>query len=239
MAERHDTRRNGATLAVMAKAPIPGFAKTRLIPRLGPEGAAALHAVLLERTLRIAASSGFDAVVALWCAPDRRSPFFEALRLSAALDLDLHDQPEGDLGARMLAVFETHLPAGGPVVLVGTDCPELSSEHLASCRAALAGGSLRGRRHAGADVVLLPARDGGYAAIGLARVDRSLFDGVPWGSSEVLAVTRERIRRLGWRAHELSPVRDVDEPEDVEWLLASGLLTPAEEARIGLCVESE
>lgn len=221
MAERLDAKGQGATLAVMAKAPIPGFAKTRLIPRLGAEGAAVLHAVLLERTLRIAASSGFDAV-ALWCAPDRRSPFFETLRPAASLELELHDQPEGDLGARMLAAFEAHL-ARGPVVVVGTDCPELSREHLVACRAALAGG---------ADVVLLPARDGGYAAIGLARVDRSLFDGVPWGSSEVLAATRERVRRLGWTAHELSPVRDVDEPEDVEWLLASGLLTGAERARI-------
>ena len=230
MAERRDAREQGATLAVMAKAPIAGFAKTRLIPRLGAEGAAALHAVLLERTLRIAASSGFDAV-ALWCAPDRRSPFFEALRSaalrsaalsSASLELDLHDQPDGDLGARMLAAFEAHLMRG-PVVLVGTDCPDLSREHLVTCRAALAGG---------ADVVLLPARDGGYAAIGLARVDRALFDGVPWGSSEVLAATRERIRRLGWTAHELSLVCDVDEPEDVEWLLASGLLTAVERARI-------
>ena len=63
-------------------------------------------------------------------------------------------------------------------------------------------------------------------------MDRALFDGVPWGSSEVLAATRERIRRLGWTAHELSLVRDVDEPEDVEWLLASGLLTAVERARI-------
>jgi uncharacterized protein len=214
-------RARGAALAVMAKAPIAGFAKTRLIPRLGAAGAAALHAVLLERTLRLAASSPFERL-ALWCAPDRRSPFFAALRADGAFEL--RDQPHGDLGARMLAVFEHHLAEGAPLVMVGTDCPALAPGHLASARAALAGG---------ADAVLLPAEDGGYAAIGLARVDRSLFEDVPWGSAQVLATTRERLARLGWAARELSPaVRDVDRPEDVEWLLASGHLTLAERARI-------
>jgi uncharacterized protein len=219
MAEQRPRRGVGA-LAVLAKAPIPGFAKTRLAPRLGPEGAAELHAVLLERTLRAAGSSGF-APVALWCAPDSRSPFFAALRGVAALDL--HDQPEGDLGARMLAAFELHLAAGAPVVLVGTDCPELGPARLRAAGAALAGG---------ADAVILPAADGGYAALGLARVDRSLFDGMRWGSSEVLEETRRRIRRLGWTAHELRPVRDVDRPEDLEWLLASGILSGEEVERI-------
>jgi len=220
MAERQVARGKVGTLAVMARAPIPGFAKTRLIPRLGPVGAAELHAVLLERTLRTAASSGFESVT-LWCAPDGRSPFFDALRAGAALEL--RDQPPGDLGARMLAAFELQLAAGGPVVMVGTDCPELAAGHLESARAALAGG---------ADVVLLPAADGGYAAIGLARVHRSLFEGVRWGSPKVMAATRERIRRLGWTAHELAAVRDVDLPEDVEWLVASGLLSEGERARI-------
>jgi uncharacterized protein len=208
----------GATLVVMAKAPIPGYAKTRLVPRLGAEGAAELHAILLERTLRTAAASGFETV-ALWCAPDRLAPAFQALRL----ELELHTQPAGDLGARMLAAFEHHLAAGGLVVMIGTDCPELAPEHLTGLMDAL---------ESGADAVFLPAEDGGYAAIGLACVDPSLFEGVPWGSSGVMAETRERVRRLGWNARELLPLRDVDLPEDVDWLLGSGLLTGAERARL-------
>jgi rSAM/selenodomain-associated transferase 1 len=220
MAESRLQRSPGATLAVLAKAPIPGFAKTRLVPRLGRAGAAELHAVLLERTLRAAASSGFEHV-ALWCAPGRRSPYFDGLR--EATGFVLRDQPEGDLGARMLAAFELHLAAGGPVLLVGTDCPELNAGHLESARLALS---------SGADTVLLPAVDGGYAAIGLTRLDRSLFEEMAWGSPEVLAATRERIRRLGWVALELPVLRDVDVPDDVEWLLSSGLLTSAERARL-------
>jgi rSAM/selenodomain-associated transferase 1 len=207
----------GATLAVLAKAPVPGFAKTRLVPVLGPDGAAELHAILVERTLRTAVAAGFGAV-ALWCAPDREAPFFRRL----AEGIALHDQPDGDLGARMRAAFEAHL-AAGPVVLVGTDCPELGVGHLRRLAAALA---------AGADAAVVPAVDGGYAALGLRRVHPSLFDGVPWGTSEVLARTRERLGRLRWTVHELPPLRDVDLPGDVEWLLASGLLGEAERARL-------
>jgi uncharacterized protein len=220
MAERRTTSGSPATLIVMAKAPVPGFAKTRLIPRLGPEGAAELHAILLERTLRTARASGF-APVALWCAPGRAHPAFQALR--GAAGLELRDQPEGDLGARMLAAFEHHLAAGTPAVMVGTDCPELAVCHLEAAGAALGDG---------ADAVLLPAEDGGYAAIGLARVDRSLFEGVRWGSSDVMAATRERLRLLGWTARELCPLRDADRPEDLDWLLASGLLDEGERARL-------
>jgi uncharacterized protein len=220
MGDRAGTARRNATLVVLAKAPIPGFAKTRLIPRLGADGAAELHAILLERTLRTALASGFGSL-ALWGTPGESSPFFAGL--SAAAAFDRRDQPAGDLGARMLAAVEAYLGAG-PVMLVGTDCPELAPGHLERARAALDGG---------ADAVLLPAEDGGYAALGLARVDPSLFEGVRWGSPEVMAATRERIRRLGWTAHELSPcVRDVDVPADVEWLLESGLLTDAERARM-------
>lgn len=205
---------------MLARAPIPGAAKTRLVPRLGPHGAAELHAVLLERTLRTALASSFPSV-ALWCAPDRRAPFFAALREEGSLEL--WDQPEGDLGARMLAAFERHLARGGPAVLIGTDCPGLTARHLDAAAVALGGG---------ADAVVLPAEDGGYAAVGLARADRSLFERMPWGTAEVMATTRERLGRLGWRWRELSPLRDVDVPEDVDWLLSSGLLTVAERARL-------
>jgi glycosyltransferase A (GT-A) superfamily protein (DUF2064 family) len=122
----------------------------------------------------------------------------------------------------MLAAFDAHLPAG-PVVVIGTDCPELSAGHLAGVRAALA---------RGADAVFVPADDGGYAAIGLARSHPSLFDDIRWGSPQVMAATRERVRRLGWTAHELPPLRDVDVPDDVDWLLSSGLLSDAERARM-------
>jgi rSAM/selenodomain-associated transferase 1 len=209
----------GAALAVLAKAPTPGFAKTRLIPLLGAEGAAELHAMLVERTLRAARAAGF-ASIALWCAPGREHPFFASLAEGGALEL--RDQPGGDLGVRLLAAARAHL-AAGPVVLVGTDCPGLGAGHLQAAAGALA---------AGADAAILPAEDGGYAALGLRRADASLFAGIPWGTGKVLEVTRERLRRLGWTVHEQPAVRDVDVPADVAWLASSGLLGGEERARL-------
>ena len=202
------------TLALLAKAPVAGFAKTRLIPRLGASGAAALHAALVDRAVTAGLAAGFGAV-ALWCAPARTAPFFA--RLGRRAGLDLHDQAGGDLGERMRAAFERHLPAG-PVLLTGTDSPALGPALLGAAREAL---------EAGEAAVLVPALDGGYAALGLSRGHPRLgrlFDGLPWGSGEVLAGTRARLGELGWRWRELAPVRDVDRPEDVDWLLGSGLL---------------
>ena len=76
------------------------------------------------------------------------------------------------------------------------------------------------------DLVLSPAEDGGYALIGARRVARALFDGVAWGSAQVLAQTRARVRRLGWRCKELRTVWDVDRPADVARLRRSRTLSP-------------
>lgn len=193
-------------LAVLAKAPIPGYAKTRLIPRLGADGAAALHAALVERTLRTVASAGF-ADLSLWCAPTREHPFFAACR--AAGPMRLLDQPAGDLGVRMLRAFEALLPSHGPALLVGTDCPELSVAHLRDARAALT---------SGADAVFIPALDGGYALVGLRRASPAVFADIPWGTADVMAATRARLRDLRWIWDELAPLRDLDTAEDLEWM---------------------
>ena len=72
--------------------------------------------------------------------------------------------------------------------------------------------------------MLVPAEDGGYALIGVRRVARTLFEGVDWGGARVLAQTRRRLKRLGWRWTELRTVWDVDRPDDVRRLRKSGLL---------------
>ena len=205
-------------IAILAKAPIPGYAKTRLVPRLGPEGAAALQALLLERTLRTAGAAGFPEV-SLWCAPTCGEPAFDRCRIPASVPR--RDQPSGDLGKRMCFAFETLLTRTTPVLLVGTDCPSLTPAHLREASAAL---------HAGADGVLLPTLDGGYALIGLRRVEQRLFRDMPWGTSRVLPETRARACQLGWALEELPVARDIDLPADLDWLLASGLLSGEDRA---------
>jgi rSAM/selenodomain-associated transferase 1 len=191
---------------VFARAPTPGEAKTRLIPALGQAGAAALHRRLVMHCLRAATNSRVGPVE-LWCAPDASDPFFRECQRQ--LGVSLYPQGEGDLGARMQRAFESALTRARRAILVGSDIPALSTQHLRDAERALVGGD---------DVVIGPAEDGGYVLIGLSRCDPELFRGIPWGGSEALAETRRRIAALGWRLIELPALWDVDRPEDLERL---------------------
>ena len=193
-------------VVVFAKAPEPGKVKTRLIPALGAEGAAALHRRLVRHSLRTAQEAALGPVE-LWCAPDARHAFFR--ECAREFGVSLHSQGEGDLGERMRSAFEAALSRAARVILVGGDIPALSSRYLRDAERALRGDH---------DAVIGPAEDGGYVLVGLARSDAELFRGIPWGGPEVLKETRLRIAALGWRGLELPTLWDADRPEDLERL---------------------
>jgi rSAM/selenodomain-associated transferase 1 len=191
-------------IAIFARAPVAGAAKTRLIPRLGADGAAALHERLVEHTLGQAIAAGLGDVT-LWCAPDAAHPFFASC--AARFGVALRAQQGDDLGARMLHAFEE---ARGPLIVIGADCPMLGAGLLRDAAQAL---------QSRVDAVFCPAEDGGYGLIGLATPDVSLFQNMHWGSDRVMADTRLRVRALGWTSHETAPVWDVDRPEDIDRLM--------------------
>ena len=195
-------------IAILAKAPLPGLAKTRLAPALGTDGAAALQARFIERTVATARAAAIGPVT-LWAAPDQNHPAFQTL--SALLGVTLARQPAGDLGARMLAAIEA---AQGPALVIGTDCPALTAEHLIAAAAVL---------RDGCDAVVIPVEDGGYALIGSRKPQPALFEGVPWSTANVMAETRRRLRaaRLVWR--EPARLWDVDEPADLARMHRAGL----------------
>jgi uncharacterized protein len=196
---------------VFAKAPTPGYAKTRLIPVLGAEGAAALHARLIKHTLNKVCQAGFRAVHLYGTPADD-----DFLRHCAArYGADLVPQSEGDLGARMCAALTHTLAASTSAILIGTDCPALTTDDLRRALCALERGN---------DAVFAPAEDGGYALVALRRCDPRLFDGISWGTPVVMEETRERLRALAWTWEELDLLWDVDTPSDYERLLASRLL---------------
>ncbi len=191
-----------ALTIVFAKAPRAGEVKTRLIPLLGAEGAAALHGQLLHRTLVTATNAGLGPVE-LHCAPDDNHPFF--FDCGRRYGVALVPQQGSDLGTRLCHAFDEALTRHSKVIIIGTDCPVLTTQHLRNTQTVLAEGN---------DAVLIPAEDGGYVLIGLARCDARLFDGIAWGSDAVLAATRERLKALGWRWRELDTLWDIDRPED-------------------------
>jgi uncharacterized protein len=198
-------------VVVMAKAPVPGFAKTRLMPALGAEGAARLAGRLLDHALQAARTAQLGPVT-LACAPDITHPAFVAQAASGGVLLV--PQGEGDLGARMQAQFSREFEHGaGRVLLMGTDAPALGSTTLQRAAQALDT----------SDAVFVPAVDGGYALVGLRRLLPALFDAMPWSTSEVMARTRERLALGGVRHAELPAVHDIDEPADLlhlppDWL---------------------
>ena len=189
---------------VFTKAPQPGVSKTRLIPALGADEAAAAHEVLVLRTLdmtRDLGVAGEDYQVSLWGAVPH-----PALELwSDQFALPLHLQAAGDLGQKMLHGFASALDSGADqAVLIGSDCPAMTAEYIRQACAALRA----------SDLVLGPAEDGGYVLIGCKQVYAELFANIPWGSDKVLARTLEQAEQLELSVTLLATLWDVDRPED-------------------------
>ncbi len=204
--------RNENSILVFARAPVPGNVKTRLIPLLGAHGAAALHRKLTEHALAVARESAIGAVE-LWCTPSTEDVFFQDCR--ERFNAELHLQCKGDLGMRMLDAFEQALDRARHVLLTGSDCPSMTAADMWAAVRALRDGR---------DAVFCPADDGGYTLIGLTHAMPALFDAMTWGTDIVMEETRQRLRNLGWRWHELPPQWDVDRPEDYQRLVREGWL---------------
>lgn len=191
-------------IAILAKAPIAGLAKTRLIPHLGANGAAALHGWLLQRTVATAVVADLGPVT-LWCTPNTDHPEFAVCRAFGAVAL--RRQAEGNLGERMhTAIAESSTAAG--TLVIGTDCAVLTPGLLRQAAASL-------QQH---DATVVPAEDGGYVLIGMRQASRQAFQAVDWGTERVMAQTRARLTTMNWRWREFSPLWDVDRKEDCERL---------------------
>ena len=189
-------------IVIFAKAPIAGFAKTRLIPALGEQGAAALARQLLQHAVQQAAAAQ-AGLIELCVTPDTRHPDFAVLEHQYGVRLSL--QGSGDLGERMYLAFERVLAEHSRAILIGTDSPALGASMLLTAQAALRT----------LDAVFVPAHDGGYALIGLRRPCAALFHNMVWSTPTVMQETRLRAQSASIRWHELSPVHDIDEPQDL------------------------
>jgi rSAM/selenodomain-associated transferase 1 len=187
---------------VFAKAPRPGLVKTRLIPALGAAGAARLAQRMLHDTLAAALDARVGPVE-LCATPDPDDPAWHDTPLPPQVESSA--QGDGDLGARMARAAGRALRRGDAVLLVGTDCAEMSSALL---------------RHAAAvlrdvDVVIHPSADGGYVLLGLARFSVQLFTDIAWSTDTVATVTIERIRALGWSLAVGDTLHDIDVADDL------------------------
>ncbi|OGQ98574.1 MAG: hypothetical protein A2505_01870 [Deltaproteobacteria bacterium RIFOXYD12_FULL_55_16] len=193
-----------ARLILFTRYPEAGRTKTRLIPALGAQGAAALQRRMSEAIVAQMISFAGQYPVALEiCYADGNQ---QAMENWLASDIPCLPQGEGDLGARLQRAFAQAFAKGAQaVVIIGADCPGLGPDIFAQAFAALA------RK----DLVVGPAMDGGYYLIGLNQPAAALFKEIPWGSGEVLAVTLKQAQALPLATHLLEPLADVDRPEDL------------------------
>jgi len=199
-------------LLVMTRIPEAARVKTRLIPALGPEGASQLHEALLRHTLRQARPLGWPTEI--WFTG---ADAFPAADFPEADSFCPQPQGTGDLGERLIrAIAHASAREAERVVVIGTDCPGLTAATLREAAEGLA-------TH---DVVLGPAEDGGYYLIALRRPQPALFTHIEWGTERVLSQTLEKCQGLGLRVHQLAPLADVDEPEDLLVCRREGLVVP-------------
>lgn len=193
-------------IVIYAKAPVAGFAKTRLIPELGPEGAAQLAERLLQHTLKqaIAANVG---TVELCGTPDWADAAWQQVEPFAPSVIKTN-QVDGDLGVRLVETAQRVVGSGKSLLVMGTDCPGLDAVRLRQGAEALST----------ANACLQPVADGGYGLLALNQFHPYIFENIPWSSKDVASETRQRIKELGWRLAELPLLHDIDEPEDLKWL---------------------
>ena len=194
----------------MTRIPEAGRVKTRLIPALGADAAAALHAALLDRTLRTVEAhsleTGIDVEVRFTGGNAVSVDRYRNGQTASDRTAIWREQHGTDLGDRLHGAIHAASGEGAQaVVVIGTDCPDLSPEVLRSAWKSLEQ----------TDVVLGPAEDGGYYLIGVKEPDPRLFTGIDWGTERVREQTLARCLESGRTVTQLSLLGDVDEAEDL------------------------
>ena len=191
-------------LVIFVKAPRPGTVKTRLAETLGAVAACDAYRQLVDRLL--AQLSSLRQVELRFTPHDADAEVKHWLRASWTA----RPQGTGDLGARLPAAFAENFASGASrVVIIGSDYAAVTPADVQEAWGAL-------ELH---DVVLGPARDGGYWLIGLRSPQPALFHDIAWSTSSVLAQTLARAQAAGLRVQRLRELTDVDTAEDWQGFL--------------------
>ena len=192
-------------LIIFTRYPEPGKTKTRLIPVLGDVGAANLQRQMTEQT--IFQVKELQKITNVSFEVRFTGGNLEKMQNWLGNDLGYQFQGEGDLGARMeRSLVNAFNQKAEQVIIIGTDCPDLNSQILATAFEQLKNFNL----------VLGPALDGGYYLIGLQQPIGELFMNIPWGTAQVFAKTGEIAQKLNLSIGYLQYLADIDRPEDLD-----------------------
>ncbi|NJM44122.1 MAG: glycosyltransferase [Brachymonas sp.] len=173
------------------------------MPALGATEAARAQRRFILQTLHTTNHAQVGKLT-LWCAPNAQHRHFRALQKQ--YKIHTLDQPEGDLGVRMLRCAQVHFSQANapPLLIIGTDCALLSPGHLQEVTRSL-------QNH---DACFIPAEDGGYVLIGLRKLIPKVFNNITWSTNAVLAQSLERLKTAGASVALLPTLWDIDEPAD-------------------------
>lgn len=204
-------------IIVMVKKPVAGYAKTRLIPALGGAGAAALAERMLQHLVQQLLLLQQQKIpqhlplqIELCVSPDVTDSYWQVFRDKG---LQVRQQVDGDLGARMQAALKRALAEDCAAILIGTDCPALDVHLLGQALDALLQ----------QQAVICPTFDGGYALLGLPSACDDAFNNMPWSTAEVYGLTVQRLTDSGFVLHQLPVQHDIDETADLVFLPAGWL----------------
>jgi uncharacterized protein len=212
-------RSGSCGIAIMAKASAPGRTKTRLVPPLSAEQAAAVNTAFLQDMAANLTAAGNHAAIVGYAAfaPAGSENFFRRILPSS---IGLIDACLFNFGECLRHTIEELFARGhNAAVVLNSDSPTLPTELLVETARILA---LTGER-----AVLGPSRDGGYYLLGLKTPHRRLFEDISWSTERVAAQTLERAHEIGLDMHLLPAWYDVDDPQDLRRLHRELTATPA------------
>lgn len=180
-------------LLIFVRNPELGKVKTRLARDTGDEQALRIYLALLAHTRQAALAVDAHRYLFYSNFIDREDDWPNS-------DFVKHLQPSGDLGRRMLQAFELALQQHHKAVIIGSDCPQLSSELIQQAFSKL-------DQH---EVVIGPAEDGGYYLLGMQKVYPELFLDMTWSTANVLTQTTARLKQSNTSYALLDTLSDID-----------------------------
>lgn len=188
---------NDTALIIFIRNPKVGVGKSRLAASVGAQKAFEIYLQLIKATRSLAASYSGPKYL------------FYTDFINADDDWDnglfqKHLQAEGDLGQKMLSAFDVVLSRHRSALIIGSDCPSLKVSDLNSAADSL------GQN----DLVIGPSEDGGYYLLGMKKVHNSLFEGIPWSSTETYLNTIHAADELSLLIHHLRTLNDIDTIDD-------------------------
>ncbi len=198
------TKTSAQALILFAKDPVEGQVKTRLSPLLDAPTTLSLYRHFLRDSIeKICSVTEGDRFVGI--ASDPKTNYFDEVSRNDSVQLFV--QAGGNLGERMRRAFEDRFKEGYErVVIIGADSPTLPITYIEQ--------ALQSEK----EVVIGPSTDGGYYLIGMRGKVTDIFEGVTWGSDQVLSETLKALKDQRAQAELLPVWYDVDLPEDLRFL---------------------